>query len=255
MRSVRGAPDRGAPAWCRVVLGLLWPEHCRLCGAFLDRAGERGVCQVCHERLPRLPARTLCRSCGRPHPARLDPTNDWTCPPCGRRPPACAPNRHAAPYEGPVRDLILAYKFDRCPELHFPLTDLLVEAYHRHYAANPPDWVTHVPLSWRRRWRRGFDQAELLARRLARRVDRPHRRLLARRGGGPPQSLLPANRRAANVQGAFRSRRGSLTGWDILLVDDVCTTGHTLAACAEALHRAGAARVRGLTVARAAPDH
>jgi ComF family protein len=111
--------------------------------------------------------------------------------------------------------------------------------------------VVPVPLHWRRRFRRGYDQTWLLARYACELVELPPPVCALRRiRAAPPQSTLPASERAANVAGAFVARR-PVDGSTILLVDDVVTTGATLAAAARALHLAGAARVIGVALARA----
>lgn len=116
-------------------------------------------------------------------------------------------------------------------------------------AGESPEVVTWVPLSRRRRAERGFDQAEALARVVARRLGVPARPLLERRGG---EALTQARRdragRLAAMQGRFVGR-GVVAG-SVLVVDDVLTTGATASACARALLRAGADRVDVLTVAR-----
>jgi ComF family protein len=111
------------------------------------------------------------------------------------------------------------------------------------------DAVTWVPLSRKRRARRGFDQAELLARALARRLDVPARRLLVRRRDTREQARATAQERRRALRGAF-SGVGLVPG-RVLLVDDVVTTGSTVAACASTLRRAGAHRVVVAAAARA----
>ncbi len=152
-------------------------------------------------------------------------------------------------YEGVLRDLIHIYKYGRVETLSRPLADLLRAALPRD---EQWDVVTAVPLHWRRRWGRGFNQSELLARDIARgsgaRIVRARRRVRAT----PAQAGLSRTARRRNVTAAFRARRGAaVAGRRILLIDDVLTTGSTAAACARALKDAGAARVIVLTVARA----
>jgi ComF family protein len=112
---------------------------------------------------------------------------------------------------------------------------------------NGVEIVVPVPLHWRRRRRRGFNQAEALARNLG----LPCRNALRRRRSTPSQTDLPAAERQRNVRDAFALRRGAeVNGRIVLIVDDVATTGATIEACARVLRAAGAQEVRALTAAR-----
>jgi ComF family protein len=162
-------------------------------------------------------------------------------------------------YEGVLRELINIYKYGRVETLARPLADLLRAALPRD---EKWDAVTSVPLHWRRKWQRGFNQSELLARDVARGSGAPLVRALRRVRATPAQAGLSRTARRRNMTAAFRVRRSvsarsvsarsvSIDGRRILLIDDVLTTGSTAAACARVLKQAGAARVIVLTVARA----
>ena len=111
--------------------------------------------------------------------------------------------------------------------------------------------VAPVPLHRSRLRERGYNQAELLAKEVGRRTGAPLAvRLLSRTGAAGPQAQAKSvEARLAAVRGAFQAAPEA-AGADVLLIDDVCTTGSTLAACADALLRAGAVRVAALTFAR-----
>jgi len=148
-------------------------------------------------------------------------------------------------YEGVLRELIHLYKYGRVRTLARPLSGLLAQALPRDEAF---DAAVPVPLYWRRRLQRGFNQAELLARGLSRRTGIPVVKALGRVRATPTQAGLSNSARRQNVTRAFRAR--SVQGKRILLIDDVMTTGATAGACALALKQAGARRVALLTVAR-----
>jgi len=151
-------------------------------------------------------------------------------------------------YEGLLREWIHLYKYGRVKTMAQPLGDLLAEAVS---PEEPFDAVVPVPLHWLRRWRRGFNQSELLARGLARRLKVPMLCALRRTRSTRIQAGLSNTARRRNVAQAFRCRRaGAVAGKRLLLIDDVMTTGSTAAACALALKRAGAKRVVLATVAR-----
>jgi ComF family protein len=113
------------------------------------------------------------------------------------------------------------------------------------------DMVVPMPLHWVRQWKRGFNQSDLLARVVSKRIGSPVMRVIRRRRATPPQAGLSNAQRRTNVAGAFIVRkRAVIKGRNILLIDDVLTTGATLSACASVLKRAGAGRVTVLTLAR-----
>ena len=152
------------------------------------------------------------------------------------------------PYEGILREWIHLYKYGRVKTMAQPLGELLAEAVP---PEEPFDAVVPVPLHWIRRWRRGFNQSELLARGLARRLRIPLLSALRRTRSTETQAGLSNTARRRNVARAFRCRRTrAVAGKRVLLIDDVMTTGSTAAACALALKRAGAVRIVLATVAR-----
>jgi ComF family protein len=151
-------------------------------------------------------------------------------------------------YDDTLRDLIHLFKYARIETLATPLGRLMVNAIPRD---EPFDAVQPMPMHWMKRWERGFNQAELLAKPVARRygVGLSHSLLRVKRGKA--QAGLDYSERLANLKNAFRvARPQQIAGKRILLVDDVYTTGATLRAAAAALKEAGARRVSVLTLAR-----
>jgi ComF family protein len=148
-------------------------------------------------------------------------------------------------YDGPLARAIKGMKFSGWHALGSHLAGAMAEVVGEPL---PADMVTWVPLSRRRRARRGFDQAEVVARALGARLDVPVRSLLRRTRDTSAQARKGGAERRRALEGAFVARED--VGGRVLLVDDVLTTGATAAACARTLKRAGAARVSVLTAAR-----
>jgi ComF family protein len=235
-----------------LVRALLAPV-CAACRARLDRPLDGPVCRACWLAIPRL-SPPWCDWCGDMLPAepRLIPL----CPRCLRMPPRFDVARSAGRYDGPLRDLIHAFKYERRRVLAAPLARLVAHAGSELLAG--ADAVVPVPLHPLRTLHRGFNQADDLAQHLG----RPVWRVLRRTRRGPPQAGLPAADRRDAVDGAFASKSwpaivpiagpaGALRGTTVVLIDDVMTTGATLDECSRALLDAGAKTVRALTVARA----
>ena len=153
-------------------------------------------------------------------------------------------------YEGPLRKLIHLFKYSGMKPLGKRLAGLLSRALPDE-AVEGFDAVVPMPLHWRRRWRRGFNQSEILARLVAKERRICVLNAVKRVRATAVQAGLTNSNRRKNVAGAFRvSRKTQVTGKRILLIDDVMTTGATAAACASALKRAGARSVTLLTLAR-----
>jgi ComF family protein len=151
-------------------------------------------------------------------------------------------------YEGPLGELIHLLKYDGMKPLAGPLAEYLSRALPLDEGF---DAVVPMPLHWRRRFERGFNQAAALAEGVARRRRLPLLNAVRRVRATRTQTGLTNAKRRENVSGAFRAGRGRpLEGLRILLVDDVMTTGATGSACAAALKRAGAKSVTLLTLAR-----
>ncbi len=151
-------------------------------------------------------------------------------------------------YEGVLRNLIHLLKYDGMKPLSKPLGEYLSRALP---LDEPFDAVVPMPLHWRRRFDRGFNQAALLAKEVACRRKIPVLNAVRRVRATKSQIGLSNSKRRLNVRGAFRAGRGKpLAGLRILLIDDVMTTGATASACGSVLKRAGAKSVTLLTLAR-----
>ncbi|HEX5473663.1 MAG TPA: ComF family protein [Vicinamibacterales bacterium] len=227
------------------VAAVLVAPTCAACGAPLDAPTRGAVCEACWGAIvPITPP--CCRTCGDPLPSwRIVSLEAAQCARCRRHPTNVACSRAIGAYEGSLRAIVHAFKYDPRPTLAGPLAARLARAGRDVLAE--ADFVVPVPLHPTRERTRGFNQA----RELARRLGVPMLDALRRTRRTRLQADLPASRRHANVRGAFAlAPRATVAGRILVVVDDVSTTGATIAACARPLLAAGAREVRGLTAAR-----
>ncbi len=228
---------------------LILPDDCRVCGEPLREISRIPVCSRCLREPEPFFAEYFCATCRTPFLNRSPLDENGRCAVCRLGLAGYDAVYTYGSYEGTLRKLVHLLKYDGVQPLARPLGEYLAMALPRERAF---DLVTPMPLHWRRRWRRGFNQAELLAREIARRWNAPVKMAAQRiRATTPQAGLTPAQRRL-NVRGAFSAKRGvRLDGMRVLLVDDVLTTGASASACARVLKHAGAAHVTLLTLARA----
>lgn len=232
----------GAARLANAAVDLLFPKRCVGC----DREGAF-LCQECLAELPRLEP-PFCFLCGQPGRLMMR-----LCLSCWERPLEIDGIR--APYrmEGAVREAVHALKYQYVRALAPTLGQLLAEFIAASPdMSGPADVLVPVPLHPRRERSRGYNQSLLLARETGKIVGLPvEDRALRRLRATPSQAQSASQKeRRANVSEAFAAEATLVQGRRVLLVDDVCTTGATLEACAIALKEAGAASVWGLTLAR-----
>jgi ComF family protein len=229
----------------KALFDLVLPPRCPGCGVIVD--GDGRFCPGCWATL-RFIGTPLCGRCGTPF--EHDRGEAAECAPCLAEPPPWRQARAALAYEEAARAALLRFKLGDREHL----AGMMVPHMRRAGAAllGPDRLLVPVPLHRWRLWRRGFNQAALLARGIAQAgggellVDG----LLRVRNTRPSVGLGRAGR-AKNVRGAFRVRdRALIAGRSVVLIDDVLTSGATVAACTRALLRAGAASVDVLTWAR-----
>jgi ComF family protein len=202
-------------------------------------------CVGCHAEGP-----PICGRCAVALDARLDAPAGVPIGLPGELPEPLLQLDWCAPFHGLVRDALHAIKYGGEQRIANALGEAVAKRWAR--IGVGAEVVTHVPVHADRAKKRGYDQAELIARAAATALRLPHQTLLARQRATIAQFDLDRRRRATNVKGAFVMDRRAppIVGRWILLVDDVTTTGATLAACAEALMDAGALGVSAITVAR-----
>ncbi len=201
------------------LLDLLYPPKCVLCGRLLGR-GERDFHAACRLQIP---------VCGETRSLE----------------PYIAGAAVALRYEGALREALLRYKFGGRAFYARPFGPMLAAAVSANLPVERIDAVTWVPVSRRRKRRRGYDQAELLARAAAKPLGLRVEPALEKWRNNPPQSTLRGvEARGANVAGVYRPRRGArCEGMTYLLIDDILTTGSTASEAARVLLAAGASAV------------
>lgn len=238
----------------REAAKIVLPSDCVVCDRLLPWS-ERvaSCCLTCWNALPRI-EQSKCRVCASPSRVSVG-SGQYTCLACHDRDWQLVWTDSWGHYRDGLERLLHAFKFGRHDFLAGPLSNLLREVLDDREDTFF-DWIVPVPMHPKKIRRRGYNQAELLAVALGRTTGIPVRNCLRKRVDNPTQSRLPKAARAENVRGVFvvteKHRSGSgLHGERFLLVDDICTTGETLAAAARALSDAGAGAISALTVARA----
>ena len=209
------------------------------------------VCEACLGRVRPLELLAWCQQCQRPLSlAARAASPEPLCGPCRAGETRVELLRSFGAYDGELRELIVMLKYEKVRTLARPLGGWLALAMEHYPELKDAEVIVPVPLHWRQRRARGFNQARLLARALGRWTGLPVRAgWLKRVKDTRSQTGLTIRQREENVRKAFVSRQ-KLDKSRILLIDDVCTTGATLNASALALRRAGADTVYGLTLAR-----
>lgn len=213
------------------LLDLLFPPKCPFCQSILETPADP-VCPACQKSLPWL--------VGRAGERKVDFTQG-----------CCSP----LAYRGAVREAIHRYKFSGVRAYARPFGLLMAQCV-QDRPEMAADLVTWAPLSRKRRRERGYDQGELLARAMAKRLGLPAVPTLVKARHTQPQSGLDsAEARRANALGAYALLPGAdVAGRRVLLADDVVTSGATLSECARTLLEAGAAEVWCVTLAQARPS-
>jgi len=230
------------------LLDFVYPRRCMACGADLYDRDTEHLCAACWAGVEPLGERK-CPRCAAAQGPYAEQDECLACKGWSLHFRGATAFGH---YEGPMRELIRRFKYHRCSFLTGPLGQLLSRQIEREAFADELEVVVPVPLHWRRRLERGFNQSELLAREVARELHLPlAARAMVRTRFTPPQAQLDSAARRRNLTDAFRVRQPErIRGKTVLLIDDVMTTCSTQAECAKTLRAAGARRVVAAAVAR-----
>ena len=224
----------------QTLLDFFLPPHCLNCKTL-----GSWLCQDCIGTIALLPL-TVCEHCGEPQ------TTQTLCPRCLHHPLQSLDGVRAASYfeNNPIRVAIHGLKYQNHRAIASVLSQLLIDAYQRYELKT--DVIIPVPLHPARLKERGYNQSTLLAVQMGEFFNLPvNNTTLCRIRQTRPQVGLGIDERKQNVEDAFQCIEGVVSDQNVLLVDDVWTTGATMNACALALKRGGASSVWGLTLARA----
>ena len=215
-----------------------FPRRCVGCG----RLGDF-ICRECLRKLPRL-LPPLCPHCGKPQASGI------VCPDCRRGQTEIDGISSPFRFDEVIRKAIYELKYRNLRAISPCLAELLAD----YLRSNPLDGeaLTYVPLHPRRLRERGYNQSRLLAGELSKRIDLPviEDCLIRAKQAQPQVRARDVQERRRNVADAFVCRDEKVSGRQLILVDDVCTSGATLESCAAALKSKGVAFVWGLTLAR-----
>lgn len=203
-----------------VFLDLLFPPRCVFCGNIIA------------------PGTKICRSCARTV-VPVKTVRRMNLPAAGKNIPCAV----LYPYLGSVRESILRFKFEGEKRNADYYAERMAAQVLEQFHDSAFDFVTSVPLSAKRKKERGYNQSELIARRIAERLRVPYAECLLKVADNAEQHWLKRNERKANVKRAYRAADSEIRGKRILMTDDIMTTGATLSECASVLFGAGAEAV------------
>lgn len=239
--------------WLETVLDLLFPEtkHCPFCWQEVEGRSTGGLCPECAEKILNLDHRfPTCPRCGRFTAADK-------CPNCYDWPEKISKVISVVPYDGIFKEKIFEIKYNNKKELVSPLGYLMASKVKKHLPPKRDMIIIPIPLHPLREEERGYNQSTLLARVVMRELRIPLTEdVLVRQHYERSQTLLGRGERRKNIQNAFLVEdKSKIRGKNVLLVDDILTTGATMVEAAAALHSAGAEYIIGLTWAAGIDKH
>lgn len=231
-------------------LELLYPEKntCFICNVYDESINDSYICRDCKKKLKKI-IPPLCIKCSKP----IDYASECLCPDCTVYEKSFETAKAPFSYEGLVKDSIYSYKYHNKPYFYkFFAACLLSFMKENNYTSF--DYITSVPLHRSKMRTRGYNQAELLAKCLSRKLSIPYADALKRTVKTTKQSQQSRDERRKNLQGAFAlkspHKNKSIKNSRVLLVDDVYTTGSTADECSKTLLNFGVSKVYVITIAR-----
>jgi len=241
---------RGLSKYSKLAELIFFPSFCELCSSLLELSGEKVVCHSCLESI-KAPRTSFCPICGRFFDYWGEP---HICVDCQKNPPPFSYHRSCGKYQEKLKNIILLYKYRKFQVLGRDLAFLV----DRILGNDKKLWrgieaAVAVPLHDKKLKKRGFNQAEIVAKIVAKKRGMELiEGVLVKIKNTPPQTSLVAEERKKNVRDTFGIQKAErIKGKFILLVDDVYTTGSTIRECSSVLKEAGAKEVRALTLAQA----
>lgn len=237
-------------AWVKNFINLFYPLSCLICKAALSPLSDKPLCEICWNKIEfSLPP--FCRVCGKHLPAG-NQNHAFICRDCQARVYSFKKARSVCVYDGVIKECIHLFKYKSKLSLVKPLSKLMINFAHKFLDMRNVDSIIPVPLHSAKQRQRRFNQAKLLAGDLAGAFSKElQANLLIKIKSGPAQVNLLRTERLKNVRGAFKVKDARpLENKNILLVDDVLTTGATANECARTLLDAGANRIDAFVLAR-----
>lgn len=233
-------------AFFEAILNFIFPPRaaCLLCGWALG--GNARICRACQERITGC-GKKICPLCGRYWPLETG-VETAICHECSDRLPPFTAARALGMYGGVLRDAIYLYKYQGYRSLADDFGIMLADLFIREPILPGATALIPVPLSKEKLNTRGFNQSQLLAVKMSSVLGIPVRDYLVKGRNTPSQSKLTREARIDSVQGAFQLNK-SLKGEQVLLIDDIFTTGATAGECTRIMLQGGAHKVAVLTLA------
>ncbi len=224
------------------LLDFIYPPYCAICKEPLN--GARVVCNECFDEILPTPI-PFCQKCGKP----LSNNEDTICKRCKETPLSLNYIRGIGIFDEPLRTIIHLFKYKRKLSLGKRLSNLLVSTFNSAVVLHNADVITPVPLHRVKFRERGYNQSEILARGLSKGTGIEYENLVKRIRYTRSQALMNEyDDRIKNVEGAFKVIK-NVKGKNILLVDDVTTTGATLNAIAKEILKEGAKSISAIVLA------